>query len=46
VHETDVYRIVQLMPHAGITPTKIGKRKRYVSKAKRAELAAAKAESK
>ena len=24
VHETDVYRIVQLMPHAGITPTKIG----------------------
>jgi large subunit ribosomal protein L35 len=46
VHETDVYRIVQLMPHAGITPTKIGKRKRYVSKAKRAELAAAAAAAK
>lgn len=38
VHETDVYRIVQLMPHAGITPKKIGQR--YLSKAERAKLAA------
>jgi large subunit ribosomal protein L35 len=47
VHETDVYRIVQLMPNAGITPKKIAKR--YVSKAQRAAAAAAaasKAESK
>jgi large subunit ribosomal protein L35 len=38
VHETDVYRIIQLMPHAGITPKKI--RQRYLSKAERAKLAA------
>jgi large subunit ribosomal protein L35 len=38
VHETDVYRIVQLMPHAGITPKKIASR--YVSKAERAKRAA------
>jgi large subunit ribosomal protein L35 len=38
VHETDVYRIVQLMPHAGITPKKISQR--YLSKAERAKLAA------
>jgi large subunit ribosomal protein L35 len=38
VHETDVYRIVQLMPHSGITPKKLAKR--YVSKAERALLAA------
>jgi large subunit ribosomal protein L35 len=44
VHETDVYRIVQLLPNAGLTPSKIGKR--YVSKAERAAAAAAKAESK
>jgi large subunit ribosomal protein L35 len=49
VHETDVYRIVQLMPNAGITPKKIAKR--YVSKAERAAAAEAaakpsKAESK
>src|SRR5689334_21404508 len=44
VHETDVHRIVQLTPHAGITPSKIGKR--YVSKAERAAAAATKAESK
>lgn len=37
VHETDVYRIVQLMPHAGITPKKLGGR--YLSKAERAKLA-------
>lgn len=39
VHETDVYRIVQLMPHAGITPKKLGGR--YLSKAERAKLAEA-----
>jgi hypothetical protein len=44
VHQTDVYRIVQLMPNAGITPKKIGKR--YVSKAQRLKLAAAAAASK
>ncbi len=43
VHETDVYRIVQLLPHAGLTPKKIGQR--YVSKAVRAKLAANKAEA-
>jgi large subunit ribosomal protein L35 len=43
VHETDVYRIVQLMPNAGMTPRKLAKR--YVSKAVRA-AAAAKAGSK
>ena len=44
VHETDVYRIVQLLPHAGMTPRKIAKR--YVSKAKRAASVAKTAESK
>src|SRR5262245_9068775 len=44
VDKTDVYRVVQLMPHAGITPRKIGKR--YVSKAERAAAAAAKSETK
>ena len=43
VHQTDVYRIVQLMPNAGITPKKIGRR--YVSKAQRLKLAAAAAAS-
>jgi hypothetical protein len=38
VHETDVYRIVQLMPHAGITPKKL--KQRYLSKAERTKLAA------
>ncbi len=38
VHETDVYRIVQLLPSSGITPKKI--RQRYLSKAERAKLAA------
>jgi large subunit ribosomal protein L35 len=38
VHETDVYRVVQLMPNAGITPKKLAQR--YVSKAERAALAA------
>jgi len=38
VHETDVYRIVQLLPHAGITSKKI--KQRYLSKAERAKLAA------
>jgi large subunit ribosomal protein L35 len=38
VHETDVYRVVQLMPHAGITPKKL--KQRYLSKAERAALAA------
>ena len=37
VHETDVYRIVQLMPHAGITSKKL--KQRYLSKAERAKLA-------
>jgi len=37
VHETDVYRIVQLMPHSGITSKKI--KQRYLSKAERAKLA-------
>jgi large subunit ribosomal protein L35 len=37
VHETDVYRVVQLLPHSGITPKKLAKR--YVSKAERAKLA-------
>ena len=38
VHETDVYRVVQLMPNAGMTPRKLAKR--YVSKAERAATAA------
>ena len=38
VHETDVYRIVQLLPHAGITSKKL--KQRYLSKAERAKLAA------
>ncbi len=38
VHETDVYRIVQLLPHSGITPSKL--KQRYLSKAERAALAA------
>jgi hypothetical protein len=38
VLETDVYRIVQLMPHSVITPKKL--KQRYLSKAERAKLAA------
>jgi large subunit ribosomal protein L35 len=38
VHVTDVYRIVQLLPNSGITPSKL--KQRYLSKAERAALAA------
>ena len=38
MHETDVYRVVQLLPHSGITPKKL--KQRYLSKAERAKLAA------
>jgi large subunit ribosomal protein L35 len=43
VHETDVYRIVQLLPSSGITSKKI--KQRYLSKAERAKLAANKSDA-
>ncbi len=44
IHETDVYRVVQLLPHSGVTPRKLASR--YVSKAEKAAAAAKAAEAK